>query len=193
MDPAQQTAPVLECHPLTPERWQDVVTLFKHHGNPGYCWCMYWRTTSAGYSQLDAGGRKGALESLVKAGTPTGVLGYLQGEPVGWCSIAPRGTYTRLLHSNTLKPLDDLPTWSVVCFFVKRAMRGRGVPLQLLRAAVAYAVSQGARIIEGYPVEHGESYQFMGSPSIFEQAGFGDAAAAESGRRIMRYVVDRAV
>jgi len=44
------------------------------------------------------------------------------------------------------------------------------------QAAVAYAVSQGAHIVEGYPVEPGQSYQFMGSPAIFKAAGFREVA-----------------
>ncbi|MBI5566540.1 MAG: GNAT family N-acetyltransferase, partial [Chloroflexi bacterium] len=55
-----------------------------------------------------------------------------------------------------------------------------------------YARSQGAHIIEGYPVEPDQSYRFMGAPSIFEQAGFHAAAIATNGRRIMRYLVDQA-
>ncbi len=184
------TAPALEFHPLTPDRWPDLVALFDHHGNPGYCWCMTWRLTSVQYKQLDSTGRRDALESLVNAGTPTGILAYEEGEPIGWCSIAPRETYPRLEKSKVLKRLDDAPVWSVACFFVKRSKRGQGVSLQLLNAAVTYARSQGARIVEGYPVEPDQSYRFMGAPSIFTQAGFHEAALASNGRRIMRYTVE---
>lgn len=183
--------PSLEFHPLTPDRWPDLMALFDHHGNPGYCWCMTWRLTSTQYQQLDSAGRRSALESLVKARTPTGILAYQDGEPIGWCSIAPRETYLRLERSKILRRLDAAPTWSVACFFVKRSLRGQGVSLQLLRAAVAYARSEGAHIVEGYPVEPDASYRFMGAPSIFEQAGFHEAAIAENGRRIMRYIVEQ--
>ena len=188
MRPPKQETPDVEFHPLTADRWRDLVALFEHHGNAGYCWCMTWRITSAEYRQLTSSGRKQALESLVRAGTPTGILAYRQGEPVGWCSVAPRETYARLERSSTLKRIDDLPTWSVVCFFVRCEVRGRGLSLLLLRSAVAYAVAQGAEIVEGYPAESNRSYRFMGSPSAFEQAGFHDAAIAANGRRIMRYV-----
>jgi GNAT superfamily N-acetyltransferase len=181
-----------EFHPLTPERWPDLVKLFEHHGNPGYCWCMTWRATSAEYKQLDSAGRKRALHSLVKARIPIGILAYREGEPIGWCSIAPRETYTRLEKSTTLKRIDDRPVWSVVCFFVRRDMRGQGLALQLLRAAVEYAASQGAHIVEGYPVEPGQSYQFMGSPSIFKAAGFREVARAENDRPIVRKIIRKA-
>lgn len=182
----------LQFHPLTPERWPDLVALFDRHGNPGYCWCTTWQLTSKEYQLMNSTGRRNALESPVNAGTPTGILAYQDGEPIGWCSIAPRETYLRLEKSKVLKRIDDAPVWSIACFFVKRSMRGRGVSLQLLNAAVIYARSQGTRIIEGYPVEPDQSYRFMGAPSIFEQAGFHEAAIALNGRRLARYLVDQA-
>jgi GNAT superfamily N-acetyltransferase len=175
-----------EFHPLTLERWPDLVTLFEHHGNPGYCWCMLWRATSTEYKQLGAAGRKRALKSRVKANLPIGILAYRAAEPLGWCSIAPRETYARLENSKVLKRLDDQPVWSVVCFFIRRDERGQGLALQLLQAAIEYAASQGAHIIEGYPVEPGQSYQFMGSPAIFKSAGFHEASRAENDRPIVR-------
>ena len=181
-----------EFHPLSPERWPDLVKLFEHHGNPGYCWCMTWRATSAEYKQLDAAGRKRALHSRVRAQIPIGLLAYRDDDPVGWCSIAPRETYARLEKSTTLKRVDDQPTWSVVCFFVRRDMRGQGLALQLLQAAVEYAAAQGAQIVEGYPVEPGQSYQFMGSPAIFKAADFREVARAENDRPIVRRILRKA-
>ena len=178
----------LEFHPLTSDRWPDLVKLFEHHGNPGYCWCMTWRAASAEYQQLGSAGRKRALRSLVKAAVPIGILAYQAGEPVGWCSIAPRETYPRLENSRALKRIDDQPVWAVVCFFVSRKMRRQGLSVQLLQAAVKYAISEGAQIIEGYPVKPGQSYQFMGSPSIFKAAGFQEVARAENDRLIVRLV-----
>ena len=178
-----------EFHPLTPDRWPDLVKLFEHHGNPGYCWCMTWRATSADYQRLDAAGRKRALHALVKAQVSCGVLAYHQGEAAGWCSIAPRETYARLEKSTTLKRVDDQSVWSVVCFFVRRDRRGRGLALHLLQAAVEYAAEQGAQIVEGYPVEAGQSYQFMGSPAIFKAAGFREVARAENDRPIVRRII----
>ena len=188
----------LEFHPLTADRWGDLVALIEHHGNPGYCWCMIWRLTSSAYRQLDSSQRRQALQTLVNSGTPTGILAYLDGEPVGWCSVAPRETYLRLERSKTLKRIDDLPTWSVMCFYLNRKLRHRGLPARLLTAAVDYALSQGAEVVEGYPVERHKdesgtwqpiaSYRFMGSVSTYEKAGFRRAAIASQGRRIMRFL-----
>lgn len=188
----RRAASHFEFHPLTSDRWPDLVQLFEHHGNPGYCWCMTWRAPSAEYQQLGTAGRKRALRSRVKAQIPIGILAYRADEPVGWCSIAPRETYARLEKSTTLKRIDDRPVWSVVCFFVSRPMRGKGLALQLLRAAVAYAASRGAHIVEGYPVNPGQSYQFMGSPAIFKAAGFREVARAENDRPIVRRILRKA-
>ena len=120
------------------------------------------------------------------------MLAYRASEPVGWCSIAPRESYARLEQSTTLKRIDGQPTWSVVCFFVRRDMRGQGLALQLLQAAVEYAATQGAQIVEGYPVEPGHSYQFMGSPAIFKAADFHEVARAENDRPIVRRILRKA-
>jgi GNAT superfamily N-acetyltransferase len=180
-----------EFHPLTLERWPALVKLFEHHGNPGYCWCMTWRMTSTEYKQHDSAGRQRALHSLVKGRIPIGILAYQAGEPIGWCSIAPRETYPRLEKSTTLRRIDDQPVWSVVCFFVKRDRRGQGLALHLLRAAVDYAASHGAHIVEGYPVEPGQSYQFMGSPALFQAAGFHETARTANDRLIVRQIVPK--
>ena len=124
--------------------------------------------------------------AAVAAGTPVGVLAYLDGEPVGWCSVAPRHTYVALERYKALPRLDDVPVWSVVCFFVASRVRRAGVTLGLLRAAVDYARQAGAPAVEGYPVEPGKLYGYMGSPRTFERAGFRDVTPPGQTRRVMR-------
>jgi GNAT superfamily N-acetyltransferase len=177
----------LEFHPLSIHKYNDFAAFFEQYGNPNYCWCMRWRLKSTEFSQSNAKNRRSQLESLVQANIPVGVLGYQQGKVVGWCSIAPRETYTLLENSTTLKRIDNLPIWSVVCFFIDPNLRGQNLSVKLLQAAVSYAISQGATIIEGYPVEPDKSYRFMGSPSTFEQAGFREAGVAKNSRKIVRF------
>jgi GNAT superfamily N-acetyltransferase len=86
--------------------------------------------------------------------------------------------------------VDDAPVWSVVCFFIDRRVRRQGLTLGLLKAAVEYARSQGAEIVEGYPVEPGSRlYTYMGSPSTFRRAGFHDVPPVGQARKVMRCVV----
>ncbi|HEY3291304.1 MAG TPA: GNAT family N-acetyltransferase [Anaerolineae bacterium] len=189
-----------ESHPLSPQTWPDLLQLFEHHGNPGWCWCMLWRLPSAEYTKLASAERRQALECTVQAGTPTGVIGYVNHEPAGWCSIAPRETYARLEHSRTLQRIDDKPVWSIVCFFIKRSRRGRGIRACLLMDAIEYARRQGAAIVEAYPVGphtdadgtviNPKSYTYMGTYKLFETAGFVMSRELPNGRRIMRMTLD---
>ncbi|MBC7877240.1 MAG: GNAT family N-acetyltransferase [Anaerolineales bacterium] len=190
MSSSKEATNDLELHPVSMDRWDDLNAFFKQHGNPNYCSCMRWRLKSTDFTKLKASERRNKLQALVKGNVPIGVLAYHQGKPVGWCSIAPRETYTLLESSTTLKRIDDLPTWSVVCFFLDPNFRGQNLSVKLLQAAVTYAASQGATIIEGYPVEPDQSYRFMGSHTTFEQAGFHQAGIAKNGRPIVRFFVN---
>jgi Acetyltransferase (GNAT) family len=135
--------------------------------------------------------RAAALAGMISREIPVGVLAYRGPDPVGWCSVAPRDTYQGLERYHALPRLDDQPVWSVVCFFVDRRVRREGATLGLLKAAVAYARSCGARIVEGYPVQPGlRLYTYMGSPSTFRRAGFRDVTPRGQGRRVMRYTAD---
>jgi GNAT superfamily N-acetyltransferase len=180
----------LEFHPASIDRFSDLVAFFEQHGNPNYCWCMRWRLKSADFQRMKSSERRDKLQSLVQDNIPIGVIAYSQSRVVGWCSVAPRETYPLLEGSTTLKRIDNLPVWSVACFFVSPTLRGQNLPVNLLQAAVKYALSQGATIIEGYPVEPDKSYRFMGSPAMYELAGFREAGKAKNGRRIVRYLTD---
>jgi GNAT superfamily N-acetyltransferase len=184
----KRTSPKLEFHPVTPERLPQLERFSTQHGKFRYCSCMRWRMPSTEYQRSSKEERVAALAELVRQRVPVGVLAYLDDEPVGWCSIAPRETYTALERYRALPRLDDAPVWSVVCFFVDRSVRRQGVTLGLLKAAVKYAVAAGAKIIEGYPMEPGSRlYTYMGSPATFEKAGFRDETPAGQARQVMRY------
>ncbi len=186
----KQATPNLQFHPVTRERLPDLTRFSEQHGKFCYCSCMRWRMRSTEFHRSTKEGRVAALERLVRQDTPVGVLAYADGNPVGWCSIAPRETYGALERYRALPRLDDAPVWSVVCFFVDRHVRGQRVTLGLLKAAVEYAQSQGAKIIEGYPVEPGPRlYTYMGSPATFREAGFRDVTPAGQARQVMRYFV----
>jgi GNAT superfamily N-acetyltransferase len=153
---------------------------------------MRWRLANADYKRSTKEARIAALDTLVQQETPVGVLAYRDGEPVGWVSVAPRETYAALERFKALPRIDDQPVWSVVCFFIDHHERGQGLTLGLLKAALAYAVSQCVEIVEGYPVEPGARlYTYMGSPATFRAAGFQEVARPTEGRPIMRYFAER--
>ena len=181
----------LEFHPLTPDRWRDLETLFGSVGGCGGCWCMVWRLTTSEWKRGKGAANKAALHRIVASGAAPGVLAYADGVPVGWCAVAPREEYSYLARARVLKPIDDTPVWSVSCLFVARPFRRSGVSVQLLRAAVAFAGRHGATVVEGYPVEAKSAsmpdvFAWTGVASAFLAAGFHEAARQSPTRPIMR-------
>jgi len=182
----------LRFHPLTRERWVDVERLFGERGACGGCWCMYWRLNRSDFMRQRGKINKKALKSLVEADSVPGILAYANGQPVGWCSVSPRETLVRLQNSRVLKPVDDKPVWSVVCFFVAKPFRRKGMSVKLLKAAVEHVRRQGGNIVEGYPFDHQEDrtpdpFVYTGLASAFRQAGFTEVVRRSKNRPIMRY------
>ena len=180
---------MLEYHPVTLERRADLARFSEAHGKFRYCSCMRWRLTSAEYKASTKESRVATLDGLVAEDTPVGVLAYRDGEPVGWVAIAPREALGALERFKALARVDTHPVWSVTCFFIDRRVRRQGVTLGLLNAAVAYARSQGAAIIEGYPVEPGAGlYTYMGTIATFHAAGFVNVTPPGRERQVWRYI-----
>jgi GNAT superfamily N-acetyltransferase len=184
----------LKFHPLTPERWVDLEKLFGQHGASGGCWCMWWRLPRSEFTRNCGERNKEAFKRLVDSGNVPGILAYVGGQPVGWCSIAPRVSFPKLERSRILKRIDDKPVWSVVCFFIAKAFRQKGVSVELLKAAVNYAAKQGAEIVEGYPVEPKKNqtpngFAYTGLASAFRKVGFVEVVRRSETRPIMRYII----
>jgi GNAT superfamily N-acetyltransferase len=117
---------------------------------------------------------RAALEGFARAGTPVGLIGYVDGRPVAWCAVAPRTEYYAILHSRTL-PIDepeDESIWAINCLFVTSGYRGRGMTQPMIEAAVEYARSSGARMVEAYPVKTMPGDPGRGVLSTFLAAGF---------------------
>jgi GNAT superfamily N-acetyltransferase len=185
--------------PLTPDGWNDLVALFGTPGAYANCWCTWWRQSGADF---DAGcrnrgsGNRALLESLTAQRREPGLIGYRDGKPVGWVSVAPRAEYGRILRSPLLGPgrdpaATDPTTWAVVCFWMPRAERGKGVASTLLRAAIDHARAHGARTLEAYPIDadgvrRPSANLFTGTLSMFERAGFSEIERRRGNRPIVR-------
>lgn len=181
--------------PATPNRWADLESLFSEHGVQNGCWCMYWRISRKECQRNYGEGNKQLLKQIVESGKVPGILAYHAGKPVGWCSIAPRETYPVVLRSPTLKPVDDLPVWSIVCFFVSKPWRKSGLTHFLIRAAIEYARSKGALIIEAYPIDihakHIEYERYSGLTTTYEKEGFKEHLRRSDRKPVMRYYVSK--
>ncbi|MET1232433.1 MAG: GNAT family N-acetyltransferase [Candidatus Limnocylindrales bacterium] len=171
----------LRIEPLTPQRWADLEALFGKSGASYGCWCMDFRRTSSEMSKAKAADNKADLRALANADPGPGLLAYDGSEAVGWVGLGPRASFPRLVRSRNLRAVDDLPAWSVVCFYVARARRGEGIARALLDGAATYAREHGAPAIEGYARDVGDTRlvadaAYPGTVSLFEAAGFHEVA-----------------
>jgi GNAT superfamily N-acetyltransferase len=181
----------LEVRPLTKDRWNDLVELFNRPGASIVrgCWCMYYRRSGGSGVGVGRVNRK-AMKSLVDRGVVPGLIGYQDGSPVGWISLGPREDYAKLKRSPVMKPVDDKPVWSIVCFFVDARSRGSGVSEALLEAGIDYARSQGAKLLEAYPVDKHErsnpDFMWFGAKRMYDRAGFKEVARRKTTRPVVR-------
>ena len=172
---------------MTKERWPDLVEMFDRPV-VRTCYCMFYRKTGTG-TGVGAENRR-AMKALVDGGTVPGLIGYEDGVPVAWVSLGPREDYPKLRRSPIMKPVDDRPVWSIVCFFVDGSVRGTGLARRMLRAAVDHARAHGARLVEAYPVDTQEQKHpddmFFGAKSMYDSAGFREVARRKPTRPVVR-------
>ena len=152
---------------------------------------MWPRLAAAEFKAGAGAGNKRRLARLVREGKRPGLIGYVAGEPVAWCTFAPREAYPRIESSRNLARVDDSPVWSVPCFFVAKGHRKRGLTVRLLREIARHAKARGATILEGYPVEPkggktADVFAWTGLASAFRAAGFTEVARRSATRPIMR-------
>ena len=180
----------LKFQPLTPERWNDFKKLFGDNGACGGCWCMWWRLKRSQYEKQKGAGNKKAIKKIVNSGNIPGIIAYDGSNPIGWCAIEPRESYALLENSRVLKRIDDKKVWSVVCFFIDRKYRGKGLTEKLLEAALKYAKKNKAKIVEGYPIDSKNTpsaFAWTGFASAFTKVGFKEVHRGSPTRPIMRY------
>lgn len=181
--------------PLVPERWKDFERLFGARGACGGCWCMTPRLPRREYEAQKGAGNRRAMRALVEAGPPPGVLGYVGDDAVAWCAIEPRERFVSLRRSRVLAPVDDAAVWSIVCVYVAPRWRGRGLLRPLVDGAVAWARSQGARLVEAYPIDPPEGktipavFAWTGLAPAFADCGFVEVARRKPTRPIVRRAV----
>jgi GNAT superfamily N-acetyltransferase len=179
----------------TPERWPELETLFGERGDPSRCWCQYYRSPDPYHHGARAENREAMRRQVAESTVPHGVLCYEQDRPVGWCAVAPRADYPRLLSMRAAAATEDEDgLWSVTCFVVRVGHRRQGLAAELLDAAVDLARRHGARTIEAYPVDpsarpSGSAGLYPGPLSVYLAAGFTEVARTSPSRAIVRLAV----
>jgi len=178
--------------PLTAEHWPALEGLFGPAGASNGCWCMYWRIGPR-YKDRPRDDNKGDLRRLAGSGRAPGLLAFDGAAAVGWCELAPRADLGWPARARYLEPADDLPVWSVPCFYIRRSHRRQGVMGALIEAAVSTASAAGAPALEAYPVDTAvpghTGNLFPGTASAFTRHGFEVVARRKPDRPVMRQIL----
>ncbi|MBX3093600.1 MAG: GNAT family N-acetyltransferase [Cryobacterium sp.] len=179
----------------TPDRWDDAQHALTGGGDGKSCQCGWWTLTNAEWSATSVDDRRDRLQGEIDSGPPPGIIAYVDGEAAGWVRVGPRTAQARISRTRniataTVEPFDDPHVWAVSCFVVRREHRGIGVTSALLDAAVAYARSSGARLVEAYPIDtagtkHSTNELFLGTLTTFLAAGFTEVALRKPGRPLV--------
>jgi GNAT superfamily N-acetyltransferase len=189
--------------PANEASWDDLQTVFGDRGAASYCQCQRYKLAPReAFSKFPAEERAMRLREQTNPGTPdaeatTGLIAYLDDEPVGWCAVQPRTAYPGLLRvyrtpwEGRSEDKADESVWAVTCVFVRAGFRKRGVAYALAAAAVDYAKSRGARALEAYPMrsEIGEvtwDEIHVGAQSIYAEAGMAEVSRPGIRRAVMR-------
>jgi GNAT superfamily N-acetyltransferase len=190
----KENLPALRFHPLTSDQWLDFQKLFGERGACGGCWCMWWRLKRSEFERQKGEGNRRAIKKIVDSGEVPGILAYAGDNPVGWCSVAPRDSFPTLNRSRILKKIDKKTVWSIVCFFIDKKYRNKGLSVHLLTAAIEYVKQRGGTILEGYPVEPKkdrmpDAFAWTGLASAFKRVGFVEAPRRSETRPMMRFSI----
>lgn len=186
--------PEITTRTATIDLWDDIEHALTGGGDGKSCWCQWWFLTNAQFSAASSDDKREGLREQLKTGLPRAIVGYVDGEPAGWCRVAPRTEQARLLRTQLLKAseqaLDDADVWAIDCLVVRREYRGMGLTAELVEAAIALADDNGARVIEAYPVDTAggrasSNELYHGTVSIYTAAGFREVARPKPARLIM--------
>lgn len=195
------SAEALTVVPANQAPWQDLQAVFGERGEPHRCQCQWFKVPGSRWYGIPVEERARRLEEQAGCGNPdartSGLIAYLEDEPVGWCAVEPRTAYPRLLGHRVpwvgrAEDREDDGVWAVSCFVTRAGYRRRGVSYGLARAAVGFARERGAAALEGYPllVEPGKDVTwgelYVGSSSIFAAAGFEQVSHPTPRRVVMR-------
>jgi GNAT superfamily N-acetyltransferase len=189
--------------PATPDRWKDLEDLMGPNGAYGGCWCTWFLVPYAEYKKIKGAGAKTMFKREVGAARPPGLIAYDdEGRPVGWLRITPRSAAPtwngRQRASAPLPdaPADDEAVWAASCFFVREGHRKQGVTSALLKAGIAFAKKNGARVLEACPIDATAKTTaaslFVGTASVFARFGFKELARRTERRPLMRLDLKRA-
>lgn len=180
--------------PISEALFGDLQTVLGTRGQAAFCQCQGYRLGWYAQHSDNVSGRRELLRDQVIEGH--GLLAYLDGEPVGWCSVAPRCDYGYLrqtIWKGRNEDKADAGVWAVTCLVTRAGFRRQGVSRALVAHTIELARDGGAQAIEAYPmkpapgkdVTWGELH--VGKLSTFLQAGFEVVHVPSLRRAVVRY------
>ena len=190
--------------PANEASFEELQTVFGSRGPAANCQCQRYKLRPReAFRKFPVEERAQRLREQTDCGHPesgstSGLVAYLDPEPVGWCAVEPRPAYIGLVRNSRVpwegrdEDKGDESVWAVTCIFVRAGFRGRGIAYALAKAAVAFARERGARALEGYPIVTRPGQQITwdeahpGGPSVFEAAGLVEVHRPTLRRRVHR-------
>jgi GNAT superfamily N-acetyltransferase len=193
--------PALSIVPANEAGCEDLQTIFGTRGQASNCQCQRYKLRPReAFRSFPVEERAHRLRRQTECGHPgsattSGLVAYLDGEPVGWCAVEPRPAYEGLVRNNRVpwegraEDKTDESVWAVTCLFTRAGFRKRGISRALARAAVDFARERGARAIEGYPMITKDALVeelHVGTEGVFVAAGFTEVSRPTKRRVVMR-------
>ncbi|HEX5618827.1 MAG TPA: GNAT family N-acetyltransferase [Solirubrobacteraceae bacterium] len=182
--------------PANEARWEDVQAVFGTRGPAHRCQCQRYKLRRGeAFAKFPIEEREHRLRVQTDEEPTTGLVAYLDGEPVGWCAVEPRCAYEGLVRNNRVpwegreEDKADASVWAVTCVFARAGFRRRGISYALVNAAVDHARRGGARALEGYPMVTKDVITeelHVGTEGAFAAAGFTEVTRPTKRRIVMR-------
>jgi GNAT superfamily N-acetyltransferase len=166
----------------------------QNNGVFGGCWCMGFHPDGL-KNTTPALNRQRKLDR-VREGKTHAALVFDGDSCVGWCQFGAPDEVPRIKNRAAYeKSQSSPPDWRIVCNFVGKGHRRKGVATAGLAGALDLIAGLGGGTVEGYPEDAGSvpaGFLFNGALSTYEQLGFERDRKIGKHRWVVVSVVDPA-
>lgn len=191
----------LDIVPANQAACEDLQLVFGTRGTGYVCQCQRYKLQPReSFGSFPVEERRFRLREQTDCGNPdaqatSGLVGYLDGEPVAWCAVEPRPELRGLVRVFRVpwegrdEDRADAGVWAVTCFFTRAGYRKTGISKAMAHAAVDFARTRGSRAVEGYPMTTKDVIAeelHVGTESTFLAAGLTAVSRPTKRRIVMR-------